>query len=1708
MAQVGADTKGFTDGLTSAQKSLQQFSSTAAIAGVRASAAFAASFGAIGAFALKVGSDFELAFANIRKTVDGSEEDFANLEMVIRDTSKEFGIAATELADFARIGGQLGIKPDQLDEFTRSISRLSIAAAELDPELAAKALARLAALTGEGAGSIEKMANVVAKLGDSLPTTEDRILDFSVRMASFGSAVGLSSTEILGLSAGFSALVGGTERAATSVERFLGEMAIAVKDNGSELEAFAELAQSSLGDAIGGAEDFAALFSSEPLKAIEAVIGGMENLSAEGLAPLLAKFDELGIKGVRMLSTFAAGAKGADTLRQALAAAAKEAEEQTKLDKELAIQLDTVSRQFDRLKTAVVNVGIELFQAFRDEIMFLIDAAQVFVAGLMKLAEGIKAAGIVVQFAILAIVGLMGAFAGLLVVIGTVGGLVVGLSALLTTMATALGGTGIASTLAASGLVTYSAATGAATIATGGFASILGTLASGFLAVAAPALVVLGVGAALAEIFNDITIETNNLHPSIAKAAEELGFFGRIIEVGKIAVEALGEAYTVWRDASTTAVDVTKELAAEVGVTGKQFDTAAGIVRQMIGEYLEFVTATFLVVGAYEMLRASTLKSSLAQEEAAQALNRAQLAQSLATAQGISLAEAQALIAANTKLATDRLKEAAEENKKLADTGQLAATSMNEQIARFLEGANAADRFKSVQKALGIEEEVLAGLVEKNGQEFLRLAEIQIKAAEAAKKHADELKKLREQLQGGTVQAAEQNFKNFAQVVQESMAKSTQFTDQATIEMVKKLRELAKAAGVELPAQFSKLEKKADDLADKLQKDLDTKAAIDSFKALGVAAEEIKFDNMLTGLKGALAEGETFTKDKSAEIFNSIAAQADAAGMTIFEVMSKLRAEAEKSGDEALKEFVAFLNEAQNLAFQADIEVPISIGEKFNFNPSDMKLPGVDRTIGKVRPDTAAEKKAAKDLADDLKEVDDQIKESDESSRKFGESLQSLNAAMQIFGMSSDSTFGRILGGLNAAGKAGADFQSAMGDIEKIKLDPEKSFNSAEGINAGIALGSALVSGASAVWEATGEGGIAGALGGALAGAQLGAQVGEMLGPIGAAAGAAIGAGVGAAISLFRGKPEFKKIMEDVGKEWGVTISEELAKKIEATAEELDLTRLEATLLNIGDVIAEAGGVIEFGMEKATDAVGQLMNGIVDGSLPAAEAIEEIGTVFSEMAAETVKAGELADAQLLALVQRSRELGLEIPEITQFITDQLAQAAEGITKVIGSMTEIDGKKTFGGIQIASVEDAEAQAAIFSAAFFATVKEQGLLAAVDAFGPALDEMKAKLEAFGGEGINLSGLERFFNMAQNPEFRPLLEGVEGLTQGLAGLGNAGFLTADTFGAFQQQGQAAFDQLQEAGLNSKEALQQMAPFLQEALNASQMFGFDLDENTKKMIEQAEAAGIGFSTDPMMQVVDVLKLIAVELGVAGTALDGVGSSAAAAGATVDEALGGATDQIGDKYDELGNRATDAYREAAEGARQSAEEQKAATQKAAEETVKATEEATKETQLKWSETTEMVGSDYDIMTDKIMTDYGIVIEATAIAGEAVTGLGTDALMAASGFDEMAASARLAAEAAKSAKAASPGSGGDGGNGGPQGGQFGLTTTVNEPTTFIAGEAGEETVTIDPGGGGGQGGGPSVVVLQIDGKTIGKVLGDLSRTGDVRIHPSAVKDFG
>lgn len=386
--------------------------------------------------------------------------------------------------------------------------------------------------------------------------------------------------------------------------------------------------------------------------------------------------------------------------------------------------------------------------------------------------------------------------------------------------------------------------------------------------------------------------------------------------------------------------------------------------------------------------------------------------------------------------------------------------------------------------------------------------------------------------------------------------------------------------------------------------------------------------------------------------------------------------------------------------------------------------------------------------------------------------------------------------------------------------------------------------------------------------------IANLAGPIAAIAGPAI-SGIGKLIGgLF--KSEAEKIAKDVERDFGVEISEGLSKAIEQTAKDFGTGRREATLLNLSDIIGEAGGIEEAGgIQKISKDINELLDMVAMGTVPAEEGLKEVGKSFGLMADAALEAGGIVDAGMLEIIQRTKGLGDEVPEVAAFIKDQLSQAAEGIGKVIG------------GIQLVDKQDAQDQATIFAGAFFATLEQEGLLAAVDAFQPAFEKLKETIADAGIEGVDFGGVERLFEIAGKEEFRPLIEGVEGLNDALVGMANSGYLTADSFSAFQRQGQSAFEQLQAAGLSQQESLQQIAPFLQSAIDAAERFGIPLDENTQSLIAQAEAAGIAFETDPMNKMADALVVIAELLGATDEQLAGLGETATATGEQMSGAFG-----------------------------------------------------------------------------------------------------------------------------------------------------------------------------------------------------------------------------
>ena len=138
------------------------FLGVAAAIGTAAIAAAAAAF--------KIGVEWESAFAGVRKTVDMTEEEFAALEETLLSMSTQIPLTAAEIAGIAEAAGQLGIKNENIEEFTRVMADLGVAT-NMSSEQAATALARLANVTGMAQEDFDRLGSTIVALGNNMATS-------------------------------------------------------------------------------------------------------------------------------------------------------------------------------------------------------------------------------------------------------------------------------------------------------------------------------------------------------------------------------------------------------------------------------------------------------------------------------------------------------------------------------------------------------------------------------------------------------------------------------------------------------------------------------------------------------------------------------------------------------------------------------------------------------------------------------------------------------------------------------------------------------------------------------------------------------------------------------------------------------------------------------------------------------------------------------------------------------------------------------------------------------------------------------------------------------------------------------------------------------------------------------------------------------------------------------------------------------------------------------------------------------------------------------------------------------------------------------------------------------------------------------------------------------------------------------------------------
>lgn len=309
--------------------------------------------------AVKAAMDWESAWAGVKKTVDGTPQEMAQLEGELRGLAKTLPATHAEIAGVAEAAGQLGIAREDVASFTKTMIDLG-ESTNLTAEEAATSLARFSNIMGTNVDLVDNLGSTLVGLGNNFATTESEILAMGMRLAGTGRQMNMTEGDVLGLAAAMSSVGIEAEAGGTAMSMVMKKMDAAVREGGDGLAGFAEVAGVS-------AEKFATAWRESPSKALEMFVGGLNRVQASG-GSVAETLTELGIKGIREQDTMLRLAGAHEELARALAAGNEEFVKNTALLAEANQRYETAESRmriaFNRIVDAGISLGASLLPVF------------------------------------------------------------------------------------------------------------------------------------------------------------------------------------------------------------------------------------------------------------------------------------------------------------------------------------------------------------------------------------------------------------------------------------------------------------------------------------------------------------------------------------------------------------------------------------------------------------------------------------------------------------------------------------------------------------------------------------------------------------------------------------------------------------------------------------------------------------------------------------------------------------------------------------------------------------------------------------------------------------------------------------------------------------------------------------------------------------------------------------------------------------------------------------------------------------------------------------------------------------------------------------------------------------------------------------------------------------------------------------------------
>ena len=372
-----------------------------------------------GTAAVKASIDFDTAFTGVKKTVDGTEEDFANLKTGIMDMSQELPASAKEIANVAEAAGQLGIKKENILEFSRTMIDMG-ESTNLSSDQASESMAQFANIVQMSQDDFDRLGSSIVDLGNHGASTEADIMAMTTRLAAAGHQVGMTEPEIVGLAASMADLGIEAEMGGSAMSKLLINMQVAAT-NGQEAnkviektgynlrdlqmmashdaESFGALAESmgytkaelkgfvdasstleQFSEVTGmTAEQFKQAFEEDAVGALAAFMKGLQdaNLSGDDAITVL---DNMGITEVRLRDTILRTVSAGDAMVDSVKRSNDAWESNTALTEEANKRYESTASQLEIAKNKITAAAISIGEDLAPTVVELMDS----VAGLAE----------------------------------------------------------------------------------------------------------------------------------------------------------------------------------------------------------------------------------------------------------------------------------------------------------------------------------------------------------------------------------------------------------------------------------------------------------------------------------------------------------------------------------------------------------------------------------------------------------------------------------------------------------------------------------------------------------------------------------------------------------------------------------------------------------------------------------------------------------------------------------------------------------------------------------------------------------------------------------------------------------------------------------------------------------------------------------------------------------------------------------------------------------------------------------------------------------------------------------------------------------------------------------------------------------------------------------------------------------------------------